>query len=147
MATLLEWLESRWLVPHKTSNDELAGLRAIVDRELHDASVEQISLDARLGMLFNAALKLAEIALRVNGYRAARERQHERTIGSLVMTLGEKWEPAMRLVDQIRVLRNRGDYESVGVATQAEVRDLSAEVELMLPAVRKVARDKGFKIS
>jgi hypothetical protein len=63
------------------------------------------------------------------------------------MTLGEKWEPAMRLVDQIRVLRNRGDYESVGVATQAEVRDLRAEVELMLPAVRKVARDKGFKIS
>jgi hypothetical protein len=72
MATLLEWLESRWLVPHKTSNDELAGLRAIVDRELHDASVEQISLDARLGMLYNAALKLAEIALRVIGPRGSR---------------------------------------------------------------------------
>jgi hypothetical protein len=51
MASLEEWAANRWVVPHRTSNEELTNLRAIVDRDLQDASVPQISLDARLGML------------------------------------------------------------------------------------------------
>jgi hypothetical protein len=113
----------------------LADLRAIVDRELRDSAIEGLSLDAQLGMLYNAALKLADIALRQAGYRSGRERAHERTIGSLVLTLGEDWRPTMRLFDSIRLVRNRGDYESIGLATIGEVTELRAEVLRLLPII------------
>ena len=74
MTSLARWQENRWIVAHAVSQRELADLRAIVDRELRDSAIEGLSLDAQLGMLYNAALKLADIALRQTGYRAARER-------------------------------------------------------------------------
>jgi hypothetical protein len=146
--TLQSWLENRWIVPVPTSNEELRNLRAIVARELQDSQVEGISLDARLGMLYNAALKLAEMALRANGYRvpAGGGRQHERTVTSLVLTLGEGWRSTMNIVNQVRVMRHRADYESVGIATSAEIRDLRAEIDRLLPAVEGLVRSRGFTL-
>jgi hypothetical protein len=42
-----------------------------------------LSDDWRLGITYNAALQLATIALAAEGFRAGRERRHERTILSL----------------------------------------------------------------
>jgi hypothetical protein len=146
--TLQSWLENRWIVQVPTSNEELRNLRAIVARELQDSQVDGISLDARLGMLYNAALKLAEMALRAHGYRvpAGGGRHHERTIASLVLTLGEGWRSTMNIINQVRVMRHRADYESVGIATSAEIRDLRAEVDRLLPVVEDLARSRGFSL-
>ncbi len=55
--SLKQWAENGWLRPHKTSAKEVAGLLAIVERDLIDAEAE-ISADWRLGIAYNAALKL-----------------------------------------------------------------------------------------
>jgi len=76
-------------------------------------------------MLYNAALRLADIALRAAGYRAARGgSQHHRIIMSLPLTLGVEWTAAADALDATRVLRNRADYESVGFATQQQLEEL-----------------------
>jgi hypothetical protein len=75
--TLQAWLENRWIVELPTSDEELRSLRSIVERELKDSRVEEISLDAKLGMLYNAALKLSEMALRAHGFRV-RQREGSR---------------------------------------------------------------------
>ena len=123
--SLSSWAEDGWLQPHRTSGQEIANLLGIVDRELNDASVTQVSQDARLGMLYNAALRLADIALRAAGYRAARGgSQHHRVLMSLPLTMGAEWHKAADSLDATRVLRNRADYESVGFATQQQLEEL-----------------------
>src|SRR5207245_2008576 len=107
--------------PHRTSNEEIWNLRDLVERNLADARVEEVSLDNRLGSLFRAALTLCTMALYASGYRIkATKAHHEYTIRSLALTLGEEWNSTVDIFNQARVTRGRLDYESVGTATCAE---------------------------
>ncbi len=134
--SLSDWAKNGWLQPHNTSDQETANLFTIVDRELQDAAVTEISQDARLGMLYNAALKLADVALRSAGYRAARGGlQHHRIIMTLSFTLGNDWQTTAEYLDATRQLRNKADYESVGFATQAQLEELRTIVEELRKAV------------
>ena len=88
--TLDDWVRSGWLRAHTPSEQQMRNLFAIVDRERADAATTSISLDARLSMLYNAALRLADLALRHCGYRAGHERQHYRVITSLPLSLATR---------------------------------------------------------
>jgi hypothetical protein len=136
--SLDEWVQNGWLRRHTSSTQELRDLFAIVEREKADASVVSISLDARLGMLYNAALRLADVALRHAGYRAVRERHHYRVITSLPLTLGEKWKSAARFLEQIQKIRHRADYETVGLATETQTRELRDVVDQLQAAVKEL---------
>jgi hypothetical protein len=134
--SLADWADHGWLRPHNTSDQEIANLLAIVERELHDSAVTQISQDARLGMLYNAALKLGDVALRGSGYRVAGgTSQHHHILMSLSLTLGSEWGDTADTLDAMRVLRNRADYECVGFATEQELSELRAIVLRMREAV------------
>lgn len=61
--TLRNWLVNRWLVEHRASPEEIADLVTVVDRDLEDAALDQLSPDWRLGISYNAALQLAILAL------------------------------------------------------------------------------------
>jgi hypothetical protein len=60
--SLRDWLESSWLVEHKTSPEEIAGLLAIVERGLANAKVAGLSDDWRFNIAYNAALQAATAA-------------------------------------------------------------------------------------
>jgi len=140
MTSLEAWADNGWLRRHEATRVEIDNLLAIVDREIQDACVPGLSLDAQLGMLYNAALKLADIALRLRGYRADRENAHYRTITSLPLTLGADWEESARFINHVRTLRHRGDYESVGIATADEVRDIQVEIRRLRPRVDQLVK-------
>lgn len=123
--TLDDWVSNGWLKPHSPADAEIQNLLKIVEREVQDAGVTDLSQDARLGMQYNAALKLADVALRRAGYRAlSGGRQHYYIIASLPLTLGEPWQGPTRFLDEVRNLRHRADYESVGFATETHIREL-----------------------
>jgi len=108
----------------------------IVDQEINDSSVTQISNDARLGMLYNAGLRLADIALRSAGYRAAAGGiHHYRTVMSLPFTMGGDFESTADYLDTTRQPRNRADYESVGFATDGQLAELRGVVDKLRAAV------------
>ena len=137
--SLASWAENGWLQPHRTSQQEITNLLAIVERELADAAVTEISLDARLGMLYNAAVRLADVALRTAGYRPGRgESHHYRIVMSLPLTLGKQWIDAADFPDMMRILRNKADYESVGFATQRQLAELQELVVRLQQAVRAI---------
>jgi hypothetical protein len=69
---LQSWRESRWLVDHRTSPEEIADLFSLVHRDLADASVPGLSNDWRVNIAYNAVLQLATLALAAEGYRPAR---------------------------------------------------------------------------
>ena len=65
--SLGDWLRNSWLVEHKTSREEIAGLLAIVERDLANAKVAGLSDDWRLSIAYNAALQAATVALAAGG--------------------------------------------------------------------------------
>jgi len=119
--SLRDWLKNSWLVEHKTSPEEIAGLLAIVERDLANAKVAGLSDDWRFNIAYNAALQAATAALAASGLRAAREQHHYRTIQSLALTIG--WQGGkVDQLDRFRKKRNITGYESAGVISEGEAR-------------------------
>lgn len=86
--SLPDWQKNGWLTAHKSGANEVRDLLGVLDRDLKDSAVDDISTDARLGMAYNAALKAGTIALAAAGYRASRDQPHYRVIQSLSLTIG-----------------------------------------------------------
>lgn len=94
--SLTTWSEHRWLTEHVSSLDEVAGLLAIVDRDLVDATA---------------------------GYRPARDRHHERAIASLHHTIGLT-QQRVDLLDAIRRKRNASSYDRAGTVSASETEEV-----------------------
>ena len=134
--SLADWLANRWIQRHATTTQEIADLFAVVDRDLTDAAIPRLSDDWRLGITYNAALQLATIALAAEGYRATRERHHERTILSLRETARIP-QSTVDLLDVTRRKRNQANYESAGSTSAKEADELHEVVrELRADIVR-----------
>jgi hypothetical protein len=54
---------------HKTSKKELDNMRALIARDLADASLAGLSADRRFATAYNAALQAANMAIACAGYR------------------------------------------------------------------------------
>jgi hypothetical protein len=120
---LRDWQKNSWLVEHTSSPEEIAALFTIVERDLANAKVAGLADDWRLNIAYNAALQAATAALAASGFRAAREQHHYRTIQSLALTIG--W-PAAKVdrTDRFRKKRNIGGYETAGVVSAQEAREM-----------------------
>lgn len=67
--SLQKWLNEGRLQRHSTSKVEIQNLFRLVERDLKDAQIKQLSIDRRFATAYNAALQLATIVLHVAGYR------------------------------------------------------------------------------
>lgn len=119
--TLKDWLHSGWLKEHATSRKEIADLLAKVDRDITEAGKEEITLDWRLAIAYNACLGCATIALRASGYRIpGGSGQHYRTIQSLRFTI----KPLSEVITSLEAIsRKRAivSYDAAGTITESEV--------------------------
>lgn len=120
-----EWLANRWVERHQTSRQEASDLLAIVDQDLKDCAIVQLSADRRLGIAYNAALQCSLLALAAAGYRPVRDRHHERAFESLRHTLQIDGKIVQRL-QRFRAKRNVGSYERPGASSDAEVVEMIA---------------------
>jgi hypothetical protein len=116
---LRNWADSGWLLVHETSSGEIAELLAVADRGIRDARIEELSPDARVGLAYQAALAAASTALAAAGYRATRERHHERVIDSLLHTV-QVDSGVVRELHRWRRARNTMTYERLGTVTASE---------------------------
>jgi uncharacterized protein (UPF0332 family) len=135
------------LSPHKTSAQEIKSLLMLVDRDLKDAKIEQLSEDRRFATAYNAALQLATILLYCNNYKTRGAGHHFTIFQSLKYTLGREYFELSDYFDSCRTKRNVGDYMSTGVVSKAEVNELMREVEGFKKIVLKwlKANKPGYK--
>jgi len=139
--TLSKWAEYGWLRQHKTTRQEISDLLGIVDRDLNDARVGDISTDWQFGIAYNAALKLCSILLFAEGYRAGQGLQHYRTIQALPLILGTARDADAAYLDVCRIKRNTVEYDRIGTTSESEalelitfVSELRSEVVMWLQA-------------
>ena len=60
--SLKQWADNGWHRPHKTSEEEITKLLAMVERNLKDASLD-ISADWKFSIAYNSALILCNVLL------------------------------------------------------------------------------------
>lgn len=84
--------------------------------------------DTRFVIAYNAALRLASVALSPSGFRASREQRYYRTIAVLLLVIGSQLSEMANFLDHCRVKRNDVTYESVGVISPAEADELVSTV-------------------
>ncbi|MFH1841654.1 MAG: hypothetical protein ABIF77_00465 [bacterium] len=122
--SLIDWLANRWLVEHQTYSTEINSLLALADRDLHDAQSQQLSVDWKFNIAYNAAMQLAGAALAAAGYRVTRSGgHHHRSIQSLAHTIGAD-DNLVRLLERFRKKRNVAEYDSVGTISDQEVDEM-----------------------
>lgn len=128
--TLNDWLANHWIAEHKTSPEEIAALRAVVNRDLQDSQVESISADRRFATAYNAALQLSKIVLAAAGYRLSKGHAgHERAFDVVryVITTGEV-DDLCDFFDTCRRKRNDIDYDFADVVTDTELAEILDKV-------------------
>jgi hypothetical protein len=129
MMSLRDWFKNGWIVEHKSSIQEIAGFLNTSDRDLANCQVSGLDSDWKFNIAYNAALHAATAALAAEGYRAAREAHHYRTIQSLAYSIGLDSKSITQL-DYFRKKRNLGTYEIAGSVSDQEA------VEMLLLATR-----------
>lgn len=117
------------------ASSEVAGLLRVVERDLTDARIEALSADRRFATAYNAALQLATVVLRAEGYRTQGVAHHHTTIEALPLILGVEVAETADYLDACRSRRNTVDYDGIGIATEADVQELLREAEALRVAV------------
>lgn len=120
----------------KTSPTEIARLFEVAERDLADAQLPGLSADRRFATAYNAALQLATIVLRAEGYRTGGTGHHATAIAAFRAIVGPKMEGLGDYLDACRSKRNTVDYDGVGVASQCEVEEVVVEARRMQSFVR-----------
>ncbi len=126
--SLSEWVKNGWLIEHRTSRQEIEHLFRLVDRDLKDCRNQDLSLDWRFNIAYNAALQCAKAALAAAGFRAVKEAHHYRVIQSLRFTLKTE-DKHIRTFDAFRKKRNISEYNHAGSISKAELSEMIALAE------------------
>src|SRR5690242_8293426 len=85
-----DWQKNGWLRPHKPTATEVAGLIAVIDRDLKASADANLDDDWRFAIAYNAALQSAALALKAAGYEVPKAGgAHHHTIESLRLTIGD----------------------------------------------------------
>ena len=138
--SLQDWLKSGRLKAHKTGGREIAQLLALVDRDLADARINELSADRRFATAYNAALQIATAVLAASGFRASKEGHHYWTIQSLAFTMNLDGKTIEKL-DKFRKKRNISDYEMTGMVSEQEVKEMLALAENLGASVLEWLQD------
>lgn len=110
---------------HQTSKQELDNIRALIARDLADASVTELSADRRFATAYNAALQSGTITVACSGYRvSARAGHHAVTFEAAALVLGPQATPFTDYFETCRRKRNTIDYHNSSVATVTEADEL-----------------------
>jgi hypothetical protein len=121
-------LAARKVQLHTTSKQELAGLRALIDRDLADAALSALSADRRFATAYNAPLQTAKMAIACAGYRVANTPGHHRLHFEVSrIALGSKARRFLDYFDTCRRKRNVIDYDAAFVATDTEAEEILQE--------------------
>ena len=86
--SLQRLLDKRRLRRLPPGASEISDLLRVVERDIADAGIEELSADRRFATAYNAALQLATVVLRAEGYRTEGMAHHHTTIQALPLILG-----------------------------------------------------------
>jgi uncharacterized protein (UPF0332 family) len=127
---LRKWLNEERLQQHITNKQEIKNLFNLVNRDLKDANIKQLSTDRRFATAYNAALQLATIVIHAAGYRVkgGSGGHHWITILLFPEIMGNIQKIRSDYFNACRAKRNVTDYDRVGEISEFDLEELLKEV-------------------
>lgn len=122
----------RQLKAEPPSVAECQGLLVSGQRRLEDAGREELSLESRFDLAYNAAHALALAALRFRGYRSEKRYVVFQCLQHTIDLPNEQW----RVLDQAHRKRNLAEYEG----------DIDVD-EQLVAALLRVAREVAKRVN
>ena len=122
-----------------TSPDEIQRLLGIVERDLRQADVPGLHADGEFGFLYNTALQLATILVRLRGERFGGPGHHKDTLRLARELVPRELKPTAALLDHARRKRNALTYDQAGAIAQADVNGLREAIDVLRPWVLQQA--------
>lgn len=112
--SLEAWSDTGLVTTHQSSRQEIRELLEIVETDLRDAAIPDLSPKQKLASSYNAILSLARAALRASGYRVPKGQgsQHYYSIQSLRYTVGFNPDVVLK-IEAIQKKRHSGEYVRV----------------------------------
>lgn len=124
-----------------TSADEIRALLRVVERDLEQAEVPGLYPDGRYAFVYNAALQLATIVLRLKGLRVGAPGHHCETFRAVEPLVPEAMQSIVAEFEHARRKRNAVMYDQAGTISEHEVNDLREAVKEFATWVRVKASD------
>lgn len=122
---LKPWVDKGALQKVAITEKSLKDLLRLIDRDLKDCQIREVSGDRRFATAYGAALNLASYAIRRRGYRVSGKIGHHRiTFEVAGIILGSKSTFYMDFFDLCRRKRNKVDYDLADVVSESEVEEL-----------------------
>ena len=137
--SLEQWHKvNQWLQLSEATVPEIQLLIEVVERDLDDAKVENLSADGKFAHAYDAALQLCMIPLRASGYKVKKGTgHHKKGIESLPLTMGEELKDTSDYIERCSRKRGQSIYERVGVVSEGDAQDLIEAVEKLKMEVMK----------
>ena len=111
--------------PHATSKQELDDLRALIDRDLHDAGLAGLSADRPFATSYNAALQSAKMAIALAGYRVvAKQGHHQAGFAAAEPAVGPSIANLIADFETCRRKRNLLDYDAANIVSDTEAAEI-----------------------
>ena len=123
-----ELLAADRLRGHGPTAREIADLRALIDRDLADASLPGLSDDRRFATAYNAVLQCTRMAISCSGYRVTNRSGHHRTsLEAMELALGPLAADFSAYFDTCRRKRNMVEYDVAHMVSGGEADELLAK--------------------
>lgn len=120
---LKKYVDKKIIKKEPTSKEEISDLLKMVERDIR-ISGEVSDLDWSFGIVYNAALKLANILLRASGYRTSGQGHHMNAFLLVPEFLGQDRKDDADYLDSCRRKRNIVEYDRVGAVSQTDVEEI-----------------------
>ena len=136
--SLEAWQDAGLITTHTTDRQEISDLLAIVDTDLKDAEIPELSAERKLSCCYNAMLTAARAALRASGYRVPKSNQshHYYAIQSLRHTVEFDADTVLR-IEAVQKKRNVADYVRIGEVSESVVAEILALARDVCQRVRE----------
>ena len=145
--SLSEWAKNDWLRSHKTSKQELEGLFSIVERELHDSQVKDISADGKFNHAYRASLTLGTILLYASGYAPAKGQSHHyRVILTIPEILGKEAKDDSNYLNNCRAKRNAAEYDAANEASTTIQEGHDQDIDAYRNVIRALCNRLGILV-
>ena len=139
--SLERYLANKWIRKHQTSEQEIANLFAIADRDIGQSQTPGLGPEWSFDIAYNAVVQAATAALAATGYVAERANKHMRVLECLEFTVGLD-RNHVSFLDRCRKKRKTAVYEQVGGVSDQEAGEMIQEAVDLRDRVAKWMKEE-----
>jgi len=123
--TFKDLIKQGKIKPIKASDEEIKEILALSDRDIKMAEfIMSQDLDWAFSIAYNATLQASRAYMYSLGYRPSSDQGHKNTFEFMKIALGKEYEGMIGFFDRMRPKRNRAIYDTVGLITETEIKEL-----------------------